>query len=104
MTSVLEGVEGSASRPGPTLPPGKTRYPLCKRLSGPQSRSGQVRKISPPPGFDRRRVHPVGSRYADYATRPTTWFGTTLICGRGEQAKLIRRAVITATFDHFSIC
>ena len=26
------------------------------------------RKISPPPGFDLRIVHPVASRYTDYAT------------------------------------
>jgi hypothetical protein len=37
----------------------------------PQSRSGQVRKISPPPGFDPQTVQPVGGRYTDYATRPT---------------------------------
>ena len=43
--------EGSASRPGRSLPPGKTRYPLYRRLGGPQSRSGQVRKISPPTGI-----------------------------------------------------
>ena len=30
------------------LPPGKIRYPLYRRLGGPQSRFGQVRKISPP--------------------------------------------------------
>ena len=30
------------------LPPEKTRYPLYRRLGGPQGRSGQVRKISPP--------------------------------------------------------
>ena len=37
------------------------------------SRAGldQVRKISPPPGFDPRTVQPVASRYTDYATRPT---------------------------------
>jgi hypothetical protein len=29
------------------LPPGKTRYPLCRRLGGPQGRSGRVRKIFP---------------------------------------------------------
>jgi hypothetical protein len=28
-----------------------TRYPLYSRLGRPQGRSGQVRKISPPPGF-----------------------------------------------------
>ena len=51
--------EGSASSPGRSLPPGEARYPLYRRLGGPQSRSGQVRKISPPPGFDPRTVQPV---------------------------------------------
>ena len=37
----------------------------------PQDRSGQVRKISPPPGFDPRTVQPVASRCTDNATRPT---------------------------------
>ena len=71
MTTALEGGEGLASRPGRYLPPGKTRYPLYRRLGGPQGRSGQVRKTSPPPGFDPRTVQPVASRYTDYATRPT---------------------------------
>ena len=71
MTTALEGGEGSASRPGSSLPPGKTRYPLYRRLGSPQGRSGQVRKISPPPGFDPRTVQPVASRYIDYATRRT---------------------------------
>ena len=43
--------EGSASRPGRSLPPRKTRYPLYRKLDGPQGRSGQVRKISPPTGI-----------------------------------------------------
>jgi len=30
------------------LPPGKTQYPLQRRLGGPQGRSGRVTKISPP--------------------------------------------------------
>jgi len=42
---------GSAPRPGRSLPPGKTRYPLCRRLGGFQDRSGQVLKISPPTAF-----------------------------------------------------
>jgi hypothetical protein len=37
------------SRPGRFLPPGKTRYPLYRWPGGHQGRSGQVRKISPPP-------------------------------------------------------
>jgi hypothetical protein len=48
------------------LPPGKTRYPLYMRLGGPQGWSGRVRKISSPPGFDPRTVHPLASRYTDW--------------------------------------
>ena len=43
--------EGSASRPGRSLPPGKIKYPLYRGLGGPQDRSGQVRKISSPTGI-----------------------------------------------------
>jgi hypothetical protein len=78
LTSALEGGEGSASRPGRTLPPGKTRYPLYRRLDGPEGRSGQARKISPPPGFDPRTVQPVGSHYTDWAIRPTKCILTSL--------------------------
>jgi len=46
MTLALEGGGWSASRLG-RLYRGKTRYPLYKRLGGPQGRSGRVRKISP---------------------------------------------------------
>ena len=71
MTTAPEGGEGAASRPGRSLPPGKTRYPFYRRLRGPRGRSGQVRKTSPPPGFDPRTVQPAASRCSDYATRPT---------------------------------
>ena len=47
--------------------PGKEPYPLYRKLGGPQDWSGRVRKISPPPGFDLRTVHPVASRYNDWA-------------------------------------
>ena len=60
------GVGGQHHAPA-TLRPGKTQYPLYRRLGGPQGWSGQVRKISPPPGFDPRTVQPVASRYTDYA-------------------------------------
>ena len=43
----------------------ETRYPLYRRLGGPQSRFGLVRIISHPPGFDPRTVQPVASRYTD---------------------------------------
>jgi hypothetical protein len=62
----LDGGGWSTPRPGrPT--PGKTRYPLYRRLGGPQVRSGRVRKISPPPGFDPPKVQPVASRCANLA-------------------------------------
>ena len=48
MTTALEGVEGSASRSGRSLPTGKTQYPFYRRLGEPQGRSGQVEKISSP--------------------------------------------------------
>jgi len=70
--------EGSASRPGRCLTPGKTRYPLYRRLGGPQCRSGQMRKNSPPPGFDPRTVQTVASRYTDWATRSTKLRSTPL--------------------------
>ena len=47
------------------LPPGKTRYPLYRRLGGPQLRSGRVQKISPQPGFDPQTLQPVVSHYTD---------------------------------------
>jgi hypothetical protein len=70
--------EGPASRPGSSLSSGKTRYPLYRKLGGPQGRSGQVRKISLSPGFDTRTVQPVASRYTDWATRPTCRMYLTL--------------------------
>ena len=48
------------------LPPGKTRYPLYRRLGGPQGRSGQVQRISLPTGI-RFPHRPVRSRYTDWA-------------------------------------
>ena len=58
---------GGQRLPPTALPPGKTQYPLHRRLGEPQRRSGQVRKISPQMGFDPRTVQPVASRYTDYA-------------------------------------
>jgi hypothetical protein len=49
MTSVLEG--GGQHHAPAALPPGKTRYPLYRRLGVPQGQSERVQKISPPPGF-----------------------------------------------------
>jgi hypothetical protein len=70
MTTALEGGKGSASLPGRSLLPEKTRYPSDRRLGGTQERCGQVRKISPPPGLDPRTAQPVARSYTDWATRP----------------------------------
>jgi hypothetical protein len=59
------------SRPGCFLPPGKTRYPLYRRLGGHQGQSGQVQKILLPPRFNPWTVQPVASHYTDYTTWPT---------------------------------
>ena len=64
LTLALDKGGWSGLRPG-RFTPGKTWYPLYRRLGGPQGQSGPVRKISPPPGFDPRTVQPVVSRYTD---------------------------------------
>jgi len=70
MTAALEGGEWSAARPGRTLAPGKTRYPLYRRMGGLQGRSGRAENLFPP-GILFRTVQPVVSHYTDWATRST---------------------------------
>ena len=78
MTVALEGGEWSAVRPGRTLPPGKTRYPFCRRLGGPQGRSGRAEYLVPT-GIRSRTVQPVVSCYTDWATGPTKiWIDISL--------------------------
>ena len=60
------GVGGQRNAPT-ALPPGKTWYTLYRRPGAPQGRSGRVRKISSPPGFDSWTVQPVASSYTDWA-------------------------------------
>ena len=50
--------EWLAARPGRTLPPGKSRYPLYRRLDGPQGRSGWVENLVPT-GIRSRTVQPI---------------------------------------------
>jgi len=64
LEQVLDGVGGQRHASAALLPE-KTRYPLYRRLGGPQGSSGRVRKISPPPGFDPRIVQLVASRYSN---------------------------------------
>jgi hypothetical protein len=46
-TSAVDGVDGQRHAQA-ALPPGKSHYPLYRRLGGPQGRYVRVRKISPP--------------------------------------------------------
>jgi hypothetical protein len=62
--------------PRPQLTPGKESVPIVQLAgwaSGPVWTG--VKNLNPP-GFDPRTVQPVGSRYTDYATRPTMHFVT----------------------------
>jgi hypothetical protein len=64
LNSALDG--GWCQRHVPAaLPPEKTRYPLYRKLCGPQGWSGRVRKITPTQGFHPRTVQKVASRYTD---------------------------------------
>jgi len=69
MTAALEGGEWSASRPGRTLPPGKTRYELYRRLGGPKGWSWRAENLVPHRDSI-LTVQPLVSRYTDWATRP----------------------------------
>lgn len=53
--------------PGCFFPGKETRYPLYRRLGGPQAQSGQMQKILPPLGFHPQTIHPVESCYAHCA-------------------------------------
>jgi hypothetical protein len=72
-TSALDGVGVQRHAPA-DLPPEKTWYPLYRRLGGPQSRSGRMRKISPAPVFVPRTVQSVASRYTVCAIPAPTMY------------------------------
>ena len=63
LTSALDGGGWSTPRNGRFNPGKETRYPLHRRLGGPQGRFGRVRKME----FDPRTVQPVASHYTDCA-------------------------------------
>ena len=47
---------GVSVTPRPLFTPGKDPVPIVQEVGGPKGRSGQLRKISPPPRFDPRTV------------------------------------------------
>ena len=66
------GWERSAACLGPTLPPGKTRYPFYRRPGGPQGRCRRAENHVPT-GIRYRTVQSAVSRYTDWATGPTIY-------------------------------
>ena len=66
MTTALEGGEGSASRTGRFLPPGKDPVPIVQEAGwAPGSVWTGAENIPPPLAFDPRTVNPVASRYTE---------------------------------------
>jgi hypothetical protein len=82
----------------------ETRYQLYRSLGGSQGRSGRMRKISPPLGFDPRTVQPVASRYTDYATASirktnksticTPKHMENIVCGKMLNVLMLQQAVL----------
>jgi hypothetical protein len=73
LTTALDRGEWSASLQRLLYPQGKSaRYPLDKRLSGPQSRSGhcgEEKNLLPPPGNRTPVILPLAHRYTDWVIR-----------------------------------
>ena len=70
----------------PLFTPRKTRYPLYRRLGGPQGRSGQVRKISPPTRI-RSPDRPARSQSLYWLSYPAHFISSKLVfilCSRGS--------------------
>ena len=63
--------EGSASRPGLSLPRERPGTHCTGGWVGPRAGLDRCGKSHPPPGFDPRTVHPVSSHYTDWTARPT---------------------------------
>jgi len=64
------GMGGVSPTPRPPLAPEKSRYPLYRRLGGPQGRSGRAENLVSI-GIRSRTIQPVVIRYTDWATGPT---------------------------------
>jgi hypothetical protein len=73
LTSALDGSEWLAVHPGRFTPQGKSsRYPLDRRLGGPQSRSGccgEEKNSQPLLGLEPLIIQPVAQRYTPELSR-----------------------------------
>ena len=71
LTSILDGRGWLTPRPGRFTSGKGTRFQLHRRLGGPQERSGRMRKISLPRGFDPGPFSPQRVVILTTLTRPT---------------------------------
>ena len=90
-------MRGQRQAPAAVYPPGKTRYPLYRRVGGPQGRSGQVRKFSPPTGI-RSPDRPARSESL-YLLSYTTHSQTNRI--RKIKSISVSGHVIITIYEHF---
>jgi len=65
LTSALDVVGGQRHAPDAFTPWKDPVSYIYRWLGGPQGRSGRVRKIALPPGFDHRTAQHVAIRYTD---------------------------------------
>jgi hypothetical protein len=77
--------------PRPPLPPGKTRYPLYRRLGGHRSRSGQARKISPPTGI---RSPDLPARRRVAIPTELSWFHFSCVTEKKDRLSVIPRQCV----------
>jgi hypothetical protein len=99
LTSALDGDGWLKDTPDRFTPGKEAQYPFCRRLGGPQVRSGRVWKISPSRGFDPWAVQPVPSLYTDRllpveGSSGVHWVGELVdsepVCGlRGGKSHLL---------------
>ena len=103
LTLALDEVGGQLQAPA-ALTLRKTRYPLYRRLGGPQGGSGRVRKISPSPGFDPQTIQPVASRYTDYSNTLKTEILVPCMLCTGCKSGLKTLAACLQLVYRLSIC
>jgi hypothetical protein len=106
VTSALEGGGWLAPRPGRFSK--KTRYPLYRRLGGPQGRSGCVRKMSPQPGFFCNtffivisQLHLSTLKLFKYPHALFLLYGTTIIFLRLSSHSILQHIEISAYIELF---
>jgi hypothetical protein len=58
--------------PWPLHPRDRAETPIVQKAVWPRTRSARMLKISSPPVLEARTIHPIASRYTDYAIPATS--------------------------------